>query len=285
MKYKKIKDIDKEISILGYGAWALAKHGWKDVNQKEAIATLEKSIEAGINFIDTAPIYGFGKSEEIIGEVIKGKRKDLVIASKFGLRWNKWGKVEHNISKDSILYEVEESLKRLKTDYIDLYQLHWPDNKTPYEEVFSTLEDLKREGLIKSIGVSNLSKEDLSKVSKEFNISTTQNCFNIIQNSAKDDIFPICKENHIGFIAYSPLAQGILSGKVNENYKFSKNDIRRFNELFKDRELWNRVNSLEKPLNKTALEYILSHDEISNILISMTKIKHLEENLNIINNF
>ena len=166
MKYNKIKNIDKKVSLLGFGCWALSKHGWKDVNQEEAIKTLEKSIELGINFFDTAPIYGFGNSEKILGEVTKSIRKDIVIASKFGLRWNEWGHVIHDISRDSILFEIEATLKRLKTDYLDLYQVHHLDSKTPLDIVFTTLNHLKEQGVIKSIGVSNLKLEDLRQASK-----------------------------------------------------------------------------------------------------------------------
>ena len=286
MQYNKIKNIDKEISLLGFGCWALSKHGWKDVNQGEAIKTLEKSIELGINFFDTAPIYGFGKSEEILGDILKSIRKDMVIATKFGLRWNQWGKVTHNISRDSILFEVEASLKRLNTDYIDLYQLHHLDNNTPLVEVFDTLNGLKDEGVIKGIGVSNLNLENLVEASKLCDLTSIQNQYNLLQNSDKNEILPFCKKNNISYISYSTLAQGLLSEKVREGYKFSKMDIRKFNELFHDKDIFKKIKKLKsptKPIIESAFEYVLQEEVIKSILVSTTKIKHLEENIKLIN--
>ena len=285
MEYNKIKNIDKKISLLGFGCWALSKHGWKDVNQKEAIETLEKSIELGINFFDTAPIYGFGKSEEILGKITKDIRKDIVIASKFGLRWNNWGHVTHDISRDSILFEIEASLDRLQTDYIDLYQVHHLDNKTSLEEVFGTLNELKDQGVIKSIGVSNFKLEDLKKASNLCELTSIQNQFNLLQNKDKKDILPFCKENDIAYLSYSSLAQGLLSEKVKKGYKFSKMDVRKFNELFHDKDIYKKIENFKSPnipLIETAFDHILKEESIKSILVSTTKIKNLEENIKLI---
>ena len=286
MKYNKLKNIEKEISLLGFGCWALSKHGWKGVNQVEAIKTLERSIELGVNFFDTAPIYGFGKSEEILGEITKSIRKDIVIASKFGLRWNEWGHVTHDISRDSILFEIETSLKRLKTDYIDLYQVHHLDDKTSLEVVFNTLNELKNQGTIKGIGVSNFKLEDLKKASTLCDISTIQNQYNILQNNDEKDILPFCEENNISYISYSTLAQGLLSEKVKKGYKFAKMDIRKFNELFHDENIYDKIDTLKtsnKSLLETSFEYVLQQQSIKSVLVSTTKIKNLEENIKLIN--
>lgn len=285
MKYNKIKNIDKEISLLGFGCWALSKHGWKDVNQGEAIKTLEKSIELGINFFDTAPIYGFGKSEEILGEVTRSIRKDIVIASKFGLRWNEWGHVTHNISRDSILFEIEATLKRLKTDYIDLYQVHHLDNETSLDAVFETLNELKEQNVIKGVGVSNFKLEELKQASNLCDISSIQNQYNMLQTNDERDILPFCQNNDIGYISYSTLAQGLLSEKVKKGYKFAKMDIRKFNDLFHDRETFDRIEALRspnKPLIESAFEYVMKQESLKSILVSTTKIKNLEENIRLI---
>lgn len=285
MKYNKIKNIDKEISLLGFGCWALSKHGWKDVNQEEAIKTLERSIELGINFFDTAPIYGFGKSEEILGEVTKSIRKDIVIASKFGLRWNEWGHVTHDISRDSILFEIDATLKRLKTDYLDLYQLHHLDGKTSLETVFNTLNELKEQNVIKSIGVSNFKLEELQQASNLCDISSVQNQYNMLQTNDEKDILPFCQNNDIGYISYSTLAQGLLSEKVKKGYKFAKMDIRKFNDLFHDKETFDRIETLrspDKPLIESAFEYVMKQESLKSVLVSTTKIKNLEENIKLI---
>lgn len=283
MIYKKLGSSALNVSILGFGCWATSKQGWKDVNQKEAVLTLEKGFEKGINFFDTAPIYGFGKSEEILGEVFHSVRNEIFIATKTGLRWNEFGKVTHNLKRDSILFEIDNSLKRLKTDYIDLYQIHWPDKSTPIEETMETLLILKDKGVIKNIGVSNFSLAQLEEVKHE--IVSVQQQYNLLQNFAEKDVLPFCEDNNIGFLAYSPLAQGLLSGKVQRGYSFGKNDIRRFNPLFKDQTVFDKIENFDKPLIKTAMEYLLKNDVISSVLTSMTKVAHLEENIKIIENF
>lgn len=286
MIYKKLGNSNLKVSLIGYGSWALSKKGWKDVNQEEAIRTLEKSFKLGINFYDTAPIYGFGKSEELIGEVLSSVRSQMVIATKFGLEWNNYGKVTHNLNRDFILKEIENSLKRLKTDYIDLYQIHWPDTKTPLEEVFITLEDLKRQNIIRNIGVSNFNFDLLKKASSITNITSTQECYNILQTDIEKEILPYCKKKNIGVISYSSLAQGLLSGKIDKNYKFSKSDIRRFNPLFADlNNTLDKINTFEKPVLNSAMNYLFKNDNVSSILISMTKMKHLEENIKILEKY
>jgi len=285
MKYNNIKNIDKKISLLGFGCWALSKHGWKDVNQGEAIKTLEKSIELGINFFDTAPIYGFGRSEEILGEVTRSIRKNIVIASKFGLRWNEWGHVTHDISRDSILFEIEASLKRLKTDYIDLYQVHHLDKKTSLNTVFETLNELKKQNIIKGIGVSNFNLEELRQASNLCDISSIQNQYNILQTNDEKDILPFCQNNNIGYISYSTLAQGLLSEKVKKGYKFAKMDIRKFNDLFYEKDIFDRIETLKstnKPLIESAFEYVMKQEAVKSILVSTTKVKNLEENIKLI---
>lgn len=285
MKYKKLGNSNMNVSILGFGCWATSKQGWKDVNQKEAIITLEKAYDKGINLFDTAPIYGFGKSEEILGEVFSSVRKKIYIATKAGLRWSEFGKVEHNLKRDSILFEVENSLNRLKSDYIDLYQVHWPDQNTEIQETMETLIELRKNGVIKNIGVSNFNIKELENQVVKNEIVSVQQQYNLLQNSVEDDILPFCEDNDIAFLAYSPLAQGLLSGKVQEGYSFGKGDIRRFNSLFKDKDLFDKINKIEKPLVKSAMEYLLKNKKVTSILTSMTKENHLNENIKIIEDF
>ncbi|NLK63084.1 MAG: aldo/keto reductase [Fusobacteria bacterium] len=282
MIYNFLGNSDMNVSKLGYGSWALGKTGWKNVNQDEAIKTFEKSIELGINFIDTAPIYGFGKSEMIIGDITKSIRKNLYIASKTGLEWSDTGRVIHNLSRDFILSDIEKSLKRLKTDYIDLYQIHWPYEGFNLKEVLNTLNELKKNKIIKYIGVSNFKINLLKNAYDIIPICSIQNQFNILQNNDINDIIPFCTNKNIGFIAYSPLAQGLLSGCFDKNYTLSKNDIRRFNPLFHNKNIYNEINKIEKPILQTSINYLLNNN-VSVILISMTKEKHLIENINILN--
>ncbi|OQY09904.1 MAG: hypothetical protein B6I28_02090 [Fusobacteriia bacterium 4572_132] len=289
MIYRKLGKIDLEVSILGYGAWALGEDGWNDINKKEALETLELAYEKGINFFDTAPIYGKGKSEEKLGEIFKGVRNKIVLATKCGLLWNENGNVRKELTRDAIMYDIENSLKRLQTDYIDLYQIHWPDNKTPLKETFDTFNQLKKDGIIRNIGVSNFDVNLLQKATKISEIVSVQNQYNMIQTEAEQDVLPFCKENGISFIPYSPLAQGMLSGKIDENYKIPKHDVREFNPIFSNREKFKEsiefINTLPKPLADTAIQFLLKREEIPSVIASVTKKKHLEANLRAIEIF
>ena len=270
------------INKLGFGSWQLGNTDfWGYMSVDEGIELVKEAVRGGINFFDTAPIYGFGKSEEILGEITKSIRKDIVIATKFGLRWNEWGHVTHDISRDSILFEVEASLRRLKTDYIDLYQVHHLDNKTSLEAVFGTLSELKEQNVIKGIGVSNFKLEELRQASSLCDISSIQNQYNMLQTNDEKDILPFCQNNDIGYISYSTLAQGLLSEKVKKGYKFAKMDIRKFNDLFHDKETFDRIQTLKspnKPLIESAFEYVMKQKSLKSVLVSTTKVKNLEEN-------
>lgn len=278
MQYSKLGKSEIQISKLGFGCWASAKSGWKDVNIDQAYETLKMAYSLGINFFDTAPVYGFGKSEEMVGEVLKDIRDKVVIATKFGLRWSERGTVIHDISPDSMMFELEASLKRLNTDYIDLYQIHWPDNKTDIKSILSKLGELKNSGTIRAVGVSNFSFELLKQSVDYLAIDSVQEKYNYLERRAESEILPFCAANSISFIAYSPLAQGILSGKVKENYTPSKNDIRRFNPLLKDSSAFETVNNLGKNPAKTALDFLFSNSTVSSAIVSMTKPDHLIKN-------
>ena len=283
MIFRKLGNSDLKVSLLGYGAWALGEEGWKDVNTKEAIKTFEYCLENGINFIDTAPIYGMGLSEERIGNILNGFRENVIIASKCGLLWDENKSVYKDISRDGIMQDIENSLKRLKTDYIDLYQIHWLDGKTPLKESLETLNKLKKDGVIKNIGVCNFNKEELQEGIETAEIVSVQNQYNLLQNSAEEYVLPFCRENNISFIPYSPLAQGLLSGKINKNYTLTPGDIREYNPLFNNKENFKKaitkIKTLEKPLSHTAIKYLASREEVSSIIISVTKLNHLKENL------
>jgi aryl-alcohol dehydrogenase-like predicted oxidoreductase len=281
MEYSALGNTNIKISKIGFGCWATSKIGWKDVNSDEAVETLNLAYEKGINFFDTAPIYGFGQSEKIIGETFKNIRSKIVIATKFGLRWNDRGVVSHDISSDSLMYELDASLKRLNSDYIDLYQIHWPDNKTNIDIPLKKLQELKDSGVIKSIGVSNFSIELLKKSVDICKIDSVQDKFNFIERDAAKELLPFCIENSISFLAYSPLAQGILSGKVKKGYTPSKNDIRRFNPLINSDFAYDEVKILGKNPAIKALDFVISAKGVSSALISMTKREHLLQNLSL----
>jgi aryl-alcohol dehydrogenase-like predicted oxidoreductase len=270
-----------QVSLLGYGGWALGKKGWPGVDEKEARKTLEACIGQGINFFDTAPVYGFGRSEEVLGDVLSGLRQQVIIATKCGLRWDERGYVKHNLSSDSISWEIERSLRRLRTDYIDLYQIHWPDRHTPLEETLGKLVELQAQGVIRHIGVSNFSRELLEKARALARIVSVQEPYNMLQRGAEAELLPLCRRLGLGFICYSPLAQGLLGNGLSPDFKPGRHDVRRLNPLYRNREVFAAGMALAKkikPAAAAALAFIARQEAVSTILVSMTQRKHLAEN-------
>jgi aryl-alcohol dehydrogenase-like predicted oxidoreductase len=226
MKFRKVDRIAEPISVVGYGCWSSAGYNWTDGNQSESERSILAAIDSGINFFDVAPIYGFGESEKVLGRTIKGKRDKIFIATKLGLRWNVVdGPGINNLTPESINEEINLSLKRLDVDYVDLYQMHWMDHKTPIEVTMHALVKLQKAGKIRYIGASNFSLEELARAEKiapiashqvlynMFDRNSDDYCGNPLEYRAEDEILPDCKKKSMAFIPYSPLHQGLLSGR------------------------------------------------------------------------
>jgi aryl-alcohol dehydrogenase-like predicted oxidoreductase len=232
------------VSPIIYGAFAIGGWMWGGQDANDAIAAIEASLEAGINTIDTAAIYGMGSSEELVARAIAEggwKRHQVVLATKVGMRWNSpegtdpwpnktpWGEdviVRKNSRADSIFYEIELSLKRLRTDYIDLYQIHWPDLSTPVEETIAAMEKLRQQGKIRAIGVSNYNVEWLERAIKVAPLASLQPPFSPLTRKIERDILPWCRAHEVGVIAYSPMERGLLTGKVGPERVFPPGDHR-----------------------------------------------------------
>ncbi|MGL4369719.1 MAG: aldo/keto reductase, partial [Spirochaetota bacterium] len=253
------------------------------VNEREALMTVEAALENGVNFFDTAPIYGFGRSQELLGSVLSSCRGEVIIADKCGLEWNTAGKVTHSLSRDSIFRSLEGSLRRLRTDYIDLYQIHWSDPATPLSETMAVLSQLREAGAIREIGVCNLSPEQTEEACSLAPVVSYQGLYNYLQRGAEEKILPLCKEKGISFISYSSLAQGMLGGNCRAGYTPSRSDIRRFNPLFCSEESISSsiqtVAALGKRPASASLRFLSENDAVTGMLVSMTKIRHLEENI------
>jgi aryl-alcohol dehydrogenase-like predicted oxidoreductase len=223
MEYRILGKSNLKVSTIGYGAWGIGgKPFWKTEGKDISIRSIEKAIDLGINFYDTAPVYGFGYSEELLGKALHSKRKEVVIATKCGLRWKKEEikALEKRATKESILEEIDLSLQRLQTNYIDLYQVHWPDETTPIEETMDTLLQIQKIGKVRYIGVSNYSVDQMKESLKYGQIVSLQPMYSMLERDIEKEILPFCIENNIGIICYSPLASGVLTGKYDENTKF-----------------------------------------------------------------
>lgn len=219
MEYTTLKKTDIQISKIGVGTNKIGGHNiFKGLAEDEGKDFLIEAINLGMNFIDTADIYGPARSEELVGEVLQSidtKREDLVVATKGGVEWNVEGGTRKNNKPEYFRSAVEASLKRLRTDYIDLYYLHWPDNETPFSESIGELVRLKEEGKIRAIGVSNLPIDQLKEAAKVTDIAAMQVDYNMFDRKVEKDVLPFCVENQISFIPCYPLASGLLGG----NYK------------------------------------------------------------------
>jgi len=283
MLYQQLGSSNLNISRIGYGAWALGGRGWGNYNEREARRALEACLEHGINFFDTAPVYGFGRSEEVLGEALSAVRSDVVIGSKCGLVWNDSGHVRHDLSRDALRRDLEASLKRLKTDYIDLYQIHWPDRRTPIEETIEELISFQRSGIVRHIGVSNFSKQQLQQACSCADIVSVQQLYNLLQRDAANDVLPVCRQKNLGFIAYSPLAQGILAGEMGSKNRPGRHDVRRRNPLYRNPEHFEQAlqyaQSLPQPQSIAALKFLFAQPEVTCALIGMTQRRHVEINL------
>lgn len=262
MQYRKLGNTDLELSVITHGAFAIGGNMWGGNEKQDSINSIHASLDHGVTSIDTAPFYGFGLSEEMIGEAIKGKdRSKIQLLTKFGLVWdgsnngkgefffdaNDDGKIipmYKFASKENIIKEVEESLKRLGTDYIDLLQLHWPDSTTSISETMEAMELLIHQGKIRAAGVSNYSVEQMEEANKTLKLASNQVSYSMLNRSIENDLVPYSLENNSGIIVYSPMERGLLTGKYFKEDQLKENDHR--NGYFSQFDLDKVKNFLEK---------------------------------------
>ena len=244
MEYRKLGKSGLELSAITYGAFAIGGTMWGGNEKQNSIAAIHAALDHGVSTIDTAPFYGFGLSEELIGEAIKGKdRSKIQILNKFGLVWDQsnQGKGEHFFdaeengkilpiykyaAKANVIKELEESLKRLGTDYVDLLQLHWPDASTPIDETMEALELLIQQGKIRAAGVSNYNLDQMKIANESIALSSNQLAYSMLNRGIADDIIPYAIAHDISIIAYSPLERGLLTGKYFKDARLKSNDHR-----------------------------------------------------------
>jgi len=227
----RIPGIDTPVSRIGLGTWAIGGWMWGGTDEARSIATIRGAVQGGINLIDTAPVYGFGHSEEIVGKALEGIRDQAVIATKVALDWSD-GQVRRNASAARIRQEVEDSLRRLRTDRIDLYQVHWPDPQVPHEETARELERLRQEGKILAIGVSNYSPEQLEAFRQFANLSSVQPPYNLFERAIEADVLPYAQRHGLVVLAYGALCRGLLSGRMQADTRFTGDDLRQGDPKF-----------------------------------------------------
>jgi aryl-alcohol dehydrogenase-like predicted oxidoreductase len=231
-EFVQIPKTQLKVSRVALGTWAIGGSMWGGSDQQEAIATIHAALTQGINLIDTAPVYGFGASEAIVGAALDGVRSQTVIATKTGLEWRD-GKIYRNATRARIMREIDDSLRRLRTDYIDIYHVHWPDPLVPIEETAEAMRSLYEQGKIRAIGVSNFSVAQMERFRKVAPLHVLQPPYNLFERGIEAEILPYCRANGIVTLGYGALCRGLLSGRMRADTMFHGDDLRRVDPKFR----------------------------------------------------
>ncbi|MFJ8089414.1 aldo/keto reductase [Lysinibacillus sp. NPDC095746] len=278
MKFHTLKKTNIKISEIGLGTNAVGGHNlYENLNEQDGTELVTAALDLGITFFDTADIYGKGRSEELVGEVLKKySREDFVLATKGGRHWFEDGSVKTNNHPQYLRSALENSLSRLKMDYVDLYYLHFPDNETPLAESIGELSRLKEEGKIGAIGISNVTLDQLEEANVHNAISVLQSPYNMLNRSAEQKLLPYCVKNDISFIPYGPLAYGLLGGKYTKDFKLGTGDWRISDPLFQGElfeqtllkidELKEIAEEKQTTLPNLALAWLLAQDGIDAVI-------------------
>jgi aryl-alcohol dehydrogenase-like predicted oxidoreductase len=266
MNYNKLGESDIKVSQLAFGAWAIGGWMWGGADAKDAVRAVETAVDHGMTTIDTAAVYGFGLSEELVGKAVKGKRDKVQILTKFGLSWNEKNgefyfaskdntgndvSIYRYAAKDKVISDCELSLKRLGTDYIDLFQIHWADPTTPVSETMEALEILVKQGKIRAGAVCNYSVDLMIEAEKSFRIASNQVPYSMVNRKIEAEVVPYCISHNIGILAYSPLQRGLLTGKIRHDHTFSEGDTRPNTIYYREPNL-SRILHLTDALNEIA---------------------------------
>jgi aryl-alcohol dehydrogenase-like predicted oxidoreductase len=254
MEFVTIPGTSLKVSRIGLGTWAIGGWMWGGTDDAQSIRAIQVALDQGVNLIDTAPVYGFGHSEEIVGRALSagGRRERTVIATKVALDW-KDGKPFRNASRARILKEVDDSLRRLRTDVIDIYQVHWPDPKVRIEETAAAMGELYRAGKIRAIGVSNFSPAQMQAFVAVAPLHSAQPPYNMFEREIERDVMPYCQDKHIVMLGYGALCRGLLSGSMSAKTQFSGDDLRRTDPKFQEPRFQQYLNAVSK-LDRLAQE-------------------------------
>jgi aryl-alcohol dehydrogenase-like predicted oxidoreductase len=262
MEYRKLGNTDLKVSAITFGAWAIGGWMWGGAERKDAVEAIQASYDNGVTSIDTAPIYGQGLSEEIVGEALRSLPRDKVqLLTKFGMRWNETKgdlafrstdnagnpiDIYKYAGKDSIIKECEDSLRRMGTDYIDLYQIHWPDITTPVAETMEALSQLLKQGKIRAAGVCNYSAALMAEAERTLPLTSNQVPYSMVERTIEEELVPYCIQHNKAIIAYSPLQRGLLTGKIKPDHVFAPGDHRPSTKFFKPENIRRIDNFLDK---------------------------------------
>ncbi len=289
MKQVKLNNADAGISEIILGTWAIGGSNWGPYDEKNAVSAVETALDNGINAIDTAPVYGDGHAEKLIGKAIRGKRDKVFLATKCGLDIYS-RKYDRDLSSSYIEKDLHGSLERLNTDFIDLYQCHWPDPRTPVEETMSALLKFRQQGKIRHIGVSNFSRAELSEALRCAPIFSLQPHYSLLERSPETELLSLCVENNINVFPYGCLGAGMLTGKYRECPRFTRGDARSFFYRYFKPKYWSKVRRLVDEMEAisqrkgattgaVALSWLLGRPGIKSVVVGARSASQVVENI------
>jgi len=278
------------VARIGLGTWGMGGRWWGPVNDQQATLAIEEALDAGINFIDTADVYGFGHSETLLGKTLGARRKDIVLCSKVGLRWNNKGKVRHDLSPGHIFKAIDASLQRLQTDYLDVYFVHWPDPEVPVARTVAALQKCVEAGKVRHLGFSNLSAKEMSAYREFAEFSVCQPPLNLFERYAEVAMLPYCAQHNIGIATYSPLCRGLLAGGLSADDEI-KESVRKRDPLFHGATFHRNMSIVaqlkelaaahDATVAQLAIAWVLTHHGIHLAICGARKPGQLQENVKV----
>jgi len=298
MEYRAFGKTGIQISAMGFGCWEIGG-GYGSIEETEFIKAINRALDLGINGFDTAEAYGFGASEKSLAKALGGRRKEAIITTKFGVGYPDAAPSYRDSSRKRVTESIEKSLKALNTDYVDVYLIHWPDRAIPFEEPMRALDDLVKQGKVRAVGLSNFKLDEIKTCAKTRSIDVVQYCWNMFDRRMQTEIFPYCRENNIGVMAYGSLAYGMLTGTFNEEMAFDKSDwrskrgqllnINLFQHLFDSDHFLKNLRAVEelkamakrygKSLPQFALRWTTSNPIVSTALVGCRSPKEVDDNV------
>jgi aryl-alcohol dehydrogenase-like predicted oxidoreductase len=296
MQTRQLGRSDLNLTTVGLGTWAIGggdwDFGWGPQDDKESIAAIRRALDLGINWIDTAAIYGLGHAEEIVAKAITGRRDEVIVATKCGLRWRSGSTTPFGqLDAESVREEAEASLKRLNTEVIDLYQIHWPNPDKDIEEAWTAIAKLLEQGKVRYAGVSNFNVTQLKRVQALHPVTSLQPPYNMLERGVEDEVLEYCVANHIGIVVYSPMKAGLLTGKYTKERvaNLPDGDWRRGSDEFKEPRLSVNLNLIEqlKPiaerndisLGQLAIAWVLRRPEVTAAIVGARRPQQIEETI------
>jgi aryl-alcohol dehydrogenase-like predicted oxidoreductase len=293
MQYRKLGYTDLQFSTIGLGTWAIGggdyAFGWGPQDDADSIATIQRALDLGVNWLDTAAVYGLGHSEEVVGQAVKGMRQKPYIATKCSLRWGEDRVVYNSLKKDSIRLETEQSLRRLQVDVIDLYQIHWPNPEPDIEEGWGEIARLIQAGKIRYAGVSNFNVEQLQRIQPIHPVASLQPPYSMLKRGVEEGLLDYCRENQIGVVVYSPMQKGLLTGTITRQRveNFPEDDNRSRDRMFHEPELSINLELVERlsqiaarrdiSMAQLAIAWVLRRPEVTSAIVGGRKPEQIEE--------